>query len=83
MQALFAAIPPDNSLARAFLIVDHAFIKRFGLGFVKPFPVPLAPAIRSGYLKRGRTLTALAAAAGIDAAAWKRLSRPITRTQDR
>ena len=68
VQALFAAIPPDDSLARAFLVVDHAFIRRFGLGFVKPFPVPLAPAIRSGYLKRGRTLAELAAAAGIDAA---------------
>ena len=68
VQALFAAIPADDSIARAFLVVDNAFIRRFGLGFVKPFPVPLTPAKRSGYLKRGRTLAELAAAAGIDAA---------------
>ena len=66
VQALFAALPSDNSLARAFLVVDRAFIRRFGLGFVKPFPVPIGPYVRSGYLKRGRTLAELAAVAGID-----------------
>ena len=68
VQALFGVTPADEPIARAFLVVDHAFIRRFGLGFVKPFPVPLAPTIRSGYLKRGRSLAELAAAAGIDAA---------------
>jgi succinate dehydrogenase/fumarate reductase flavoprotein subunit len=52
---------------RAFLVVDKPFLRRFGLGFVKPFPVPIGPQIRSGYLKRGRTLEQLAASAGIDA----------------
>jgi succinate dehydrogenase/fumarate reductase flavoprotein subunit len=64
-QALFAAGEP-NQPARAFLVVDKPFLRRFGLGFVKPFPVPTGPHIRSGYLKRGRTLGELAAAAGID-----------------
>jgi succinate dehydrogenase/fumarate reductase flavoprotein subunit len=35
----------------------------------KPFPVPTWPYLRSGYLKRGKTLAQLAAKCGIDAAA--------------
>jgi succinate dehydrogenase/fumarate reductase flavoprotein subunit len=62
-QALFAA-----GEKRAFLIVDKTFLHRFGLGFVKPFPVPAGPNIRSGYLKTGRTVMELAQSAGIDAA---------------
>ena len=46
--------------------MDHAFLRRFGLGFVKPFPVPVGLQIRSGYLKRGGSLAELARAAGID-----------------
>ncbi|MCC6531072.1 MAG: FAD-dependent oxidoreductase [Burkholderiales bacterium] len=61
---LRAATPPDFS---AFLVCDHAAIRRYGLGMAKPFPLPLAPYLRSGYLKRGRTLAALAREAGIDA----------------
>jgi succinate dehydrogenase/fumarate reductase flavoprotein subunit len=65
VQALFAASGPGKP-TRAFLVVDHAFLRRFGLGFVKPFPVPVGPQIRSGYLKRGGTLAELAKAIGID-----------------
>ena len=64
-QALFAAGEPGKP-ARAFLVVDKPFLRRFGLGFVKPFPIPVGPQIRSGYLKHGRTLAKLAVAAGID-----------------
>ena len=47
-------------------MVDQPFLRRFGLGFVKPFPVPVGPQIRSGYLKAGRSLADLAQKAGID-----------------
>ncbi|WP_315833715.1 FAD-dependent oxidoreductase [Bradyrhizobium prioriisuperbiae] len=70
-QALFAANGTDTT-AKAFLIVDKPFLTRFGLGFVKPFPVPVGPNIRSGYLRSGRTITELARAAGIDAAGLER-----------
>lgn len=59
MQSLFAARGPGRP-ARAFLVVDHKFIRRFGLGYVKPFPLPLGPHLRSGYLKRGATIEELA-----------------------
>jgi len=65
VQALFAATPAGQPV-HAFLVVDHAFLRRFGLGFVKPFPVPIGPQLRSGYLKRGRTLAELAQVADID-----------------
>lgn len=51
----------------AWLVADHRTIRRYGLGHVKPFPVPLAAALRSGYLLRGRTLRDLAGRAGIAA----------------
>ena len=56
----------------AWLICDHPTIRRYGLGFVKPFPLPLTPHLNSGYLKRGRSLAELAAATGVDAAALER-----------
>lgn len=65
IQALFAATPAGERV-RAFLVVDQPFLRRFGLGFVKPFPVPVGPQIRSGYLKAGRSLADLAQKAGID-----------------
>lgn len=53
--------------AESWLIIDHPTLRFYGLGFVKPYPIPLQPALRSGYLKRGKTLRELAAATGIDA----------------
>lgn len=68
MSALFAALEPGEP-AEAWLICDHAFQRRYGLGYARPRPFPLGGVLRSGYLKRGRTLADLARACGIDAAA--------------
>ncbi len=46
----------------AWLIADHRALRRYGLGIVKPFPVPYGGWIRSGYLRRGRTVAELARA---------------------
>jgi succinate dehydrogenase/fumarate reductase flavoprotein subunit len=51
----------------AWLICDHATIRKYGLGYAKPAPVPVGTFVRNGYLKRGATLRELAAATGIDA----------------
>jgi succinate dehydrogenase/fumarate reductase flavoprotein subunit len=70
VQALQAATP-QGAEADCWLIADHATIRKYGLGHVKPFPVPLRPALRSGYLKRGTTLAELARACGIEPAAFE------------
>lgn len=56
----------------AYLICDHRALKKYGMGFVKPFPLPLFPHLKSGYLVRGKTLDELARAAGIAADGLKR-----------
>jgi succinate dehydrogenase/fumarate reductase flavoprotein subunit len=65
VQGLFAAQGPGDR-CNAFLVVDRRFLHMFGLGYVKPFPVPYRQHIRSGYLKTGATLGELAANSGID-----------------
>lgn len=50
----------------SWLICDHAFQRRYGLGIARPFPLPVEPAVRSGYLKRGATIEELARNCGID-----------------
>ena len=52
-----------------WLLADHATIRRYGLGAVRPFPAPMGGHLRSGYLKRGRTLADLAAVIGVPQAA--------------
>lgn len=63
VQAMLAATPPDQQFC--WLIADHKAQRRWGLGWSKPFPFALGPAIRSGYLKRGRTIEELARACDI------------------
>lgn len=64
--AMVAGAPAGEEVA-SWLICDHRFQRRFGLGYSRPFPLPVGPALRSGYLQSGATLQALAAACGIDA----------------
>ncbi len=57
---------------QAWLVCDHRFQRRFGLGHSKPRPLPIGAHLRSGYLKRDATLEGLAAQCGIDAAGLRR-----------
>lgn len=66
--AMVAAVPDGQEVA-SWLVCDHRFQRRYGLGFSKPFPLPLGPHLRSGYLQRGDTIEALARSCGIDPAA--------------
>lgn len=65
--ALQAAVP-EGQPATSWLICDHRFLRRYGLGIVRPWPLPIGPWLRSGYLKTGRTPADLARACGIDPA---------------
>jgi len=64
MQGLLRATPPGVA-AEAWLVCDHAFIRHYGLGAVKPAPMPMGAMLANGYLKRGATLAALAKACGV------------------
>jgi succinate dehydrogenase/fumarate reductase flavoprotein subunit len=63
---------PDGQEVAAWLICDSAFQRRYPFGMSKPFPIPVWPYVRSGYLKTGRTLEDLARTCGIDPAGLKR-----------
>jgi succinate dehydrogenase/fumarate reductase flavoprotein subunit len=57
---------------QAWLVCDHTFIRHYGLGAVKPAPMPLGRMLNNGYLQRGHSLNKLAQACGIDAAALQK-----------
>lgn len=61
----------DDEIA-VWNISDHRSIRRFGLGALGPAPNSMETFIRSGYIKRGRTLDELANLCGIDAEGLKR-----------
>jgi succinate dehydrogenase/fumarate reductase flavoprotein subunit len=63
--AMIKAAPEGEEVA-SWLICDHAFQRRYPFGMSKPFPVPVWPYVRSGYVKRGGSLVALARTCGID-----------------
>jgi succinate dehydrogenase/fumarate reductase flavoprotein subunit len=66
--AAMIAAAPEGEPVQAWQVADARFVRRFPLGMAKPRPVPLWPYLRSGYLKRGRTLEELARECGIDPA---------------
>ncbi|MBS0353781.1 MAG: FAD-dependent oxidoreductase [Proteobacteria bacterium] len=51
-----------------WLICDKPTLGKYGLGFVKPAPMPIGRFIKNGYLITGDTLAELARNAGIDPA---------------
>jgi succinate dehydrogenase/fumarate reductase flavoprotein subunit len=66
VQEMMKAAKPGEEIT-AFLLCDHRALRKYGLGCVPPFPMPLGHHLKTGYLKRGETLAELAANAGIDA----------------
>jgi succinate dehydrogenase/fumarate reductase flavoprotein subunit len=70
VQEMVRASTPGEEIA-AFLITDHRSLRKYGLGCVPPFPMPLGHHLRTGYLLRGATLAELASKAGIDPKAFE------------
>jgi succinate dehydrogenase/fumarate reductase flavoprotein subunit len=58
----------DQKDAAVWLICDDRALRKYGLGFVKPAPLPIGRHLRSGYLHRGKTVADLAKGIGVDAA---------------
>ena len=67
VQAMVAACQGQQEVC-AYLICDHRTLRKYGLGCVAPFPLPIGRHLRTGYLLRASTLRELAAKTGIDAA---------------
>jgi succinate dehydrogenase/fumarate reductase flavoprotein subunit len=63
--AMIAAVPEGQEVA-SWLICDHRFQRRYGLGHSRPFPVPVGPFVRRGYLQRANSIGELAKRCGID-----------------
>lgn len=62
-----------------WLVCDKAALSKYGLGYVKPAPIPIGGFVRNGYLLEGRTLAELAARAGIDATGLEQTVREYNR----
>jgi len=50
----------------AWMIGDHRALRRWGLGFVRPAPVPYRQFVKSGYLLRARSVAELAGKIAVD-----------------
>lgn len=61
-----ALLKADGGPARSWLVCDHRFLRRYGLGIVRPQPLPWRPWQRRGYLKTGKSIPELAQVCGID-----------------
>jgi succinate dehydrogenase/fumarate reductase flavoprotein subunit len=55
----------------AYLICDHRFIRKYGLGLVRPLVSRIGAFVRDGYLIRDRSIEGLARSAGIDPVALR------------
>lgn len=63
--AMLAAIPKGET-PQSWMICDHRFQRRYGLGYSRPAPMPIRHLIASGYLIRAQTIAELAERCGID-----------------
>jgi succinate dehydrogenase/fumarate reductase flavoprotein subunit len=61
--AMIEAAPAGE--VASWLICDHRFQRRYGLGISKPFPLSVKPYLETGYLKRRATIEELARACAI------------------
>jgi hypothetical protein len=58
----------ERGLDLAWLICDHVALRRYGVGHVKPMPMPMPyrSYVANGYLKTARSIASLAALLNID-----------------
>jgi succinate dehydrogenase/fumarate reductase flavoprotein subunit len=57
----------NDTEAEAWIVCDHAAIRRFGLGALGPAPMRVGPFLQSGYIRRSDSIRGLAQACAIDA----------------
>jgi succinate dehydrogenase/fumarate reductase flavoprotein subunit len=71
-QAMAARCREEETETCAFFIADHRVLRKYGLGYVKPAPVPFRRHVKSGYLFEGKTLEELAGRIGVDPGGLRR-----------
>lgn len=54
-----------------WIICDHEHLRKYGLGCVAPFPLPIGKYLKSGYLKRGKSLDELSRVIDVPVVALK------------
>lgn len=65
VQAMVQACKGEREVS-AWLLCDHKALRDYGLGCVAPSPLPIARHLKTGYLKRGESVSALAKEIGIE-----------------
>ena len=56
----------DQPETAMWLVCDKTTLAKYGLGYVKPAPMPVGGFVKNGYLHEGKTLADLAHSTGID-----------------
>ncbi|MFV0575062.1 MAG: FAD-dependent oxidoreductase [Vibrio sp.] len=74
--SMYQAIPEKTNTSEgtkleSWLICDHTFQRRYGLGIARPTPVPTWEYTQSGYLTKANNIEELASKTGIDAQGLK------------
>ena len=67
--AAMLSATPQGETPQSWMICDHRFQRRYGLGYSRPAPMPIRHLIDSGYLMRAHTIAELAQSCGINSAA--------------
>ncbi len=63
---------PEGQAVQSWLICDHHFQRRYGLGIARPAPLPVGKYVKNGYLIQADSIAELAHKAGIDAIGLER-----------
>lgn len=63
---------PEGQAVQSWLICDHHFQRRYGLGIARPAPLPVGKYVKNGYLIQADSIAQLAHKAGIDAIGLER-----------
>ena len=78
-QAMYKQCTAESTEVCAFFVGDHRTLRKYGIGFAKPFPMPYKQLIKNGYLFRGRSIAELAKAIGADPDAMEKTVREFNR----
>ena len=68
----FVITMQQRGLSKTYMIADRAFLRKYGMGLARPFPYPVRPWLKNGYLVEAPTIVALAAKLGVDAKTLER-----------